>query len=103
MTPHHRVTFEEPITDESNETRQRPMFVRMVSDAKSSSGKGFSSHLPRQSSLSSARTRKRIQSDSEDRTSRSSSERYLSRTVSILEAVNSDEGEPDDVNNKQEP
>ena len=103
MTPHHRVTFEEPFTDISKDEHQRPMFVRMVSDAKSASGRQSGSHLPRQRSLSSARTRKRIQSDSDERTSRSSSERYLSRTVSILEAVNSDEGEPDELINKQEP
>ena len=72
------------------------MFVRMVSDAKLYSPKRSASHLARQSSLANPRGRKRIQSDSGNHTTRSSSERYLSRTVSILETVNSDEGEVDD-------
>ena len=76
------------------------MFVRMVSDAKLHYPKRTVSQLTRQTSLVTPRIRKRIQSDSGHHTTgRSSSERYLSRTVSILETVNSDEGELDD--NKQ--
>lgn len=78
------------------ERRTRPMFVRMVSDAKLYSPKKSSSQLSRQSSLATPRGRKRIQSDSVHHAARSSSERYLSRTVSILETVNSDEGELDE-------
>jgi hypothetical protein len=72
------------------------MFVRMVSDAKLYYPKRTVSQLSRQSSLATPRARKRIQSDSGNHAIRSSSERYLSRTVSILETVNSDEGELDD-------
>ena len=96
MTPHHRVTFEKPATNLLKEKRPRPMFVRMVSDAKLYYPKRTLSQLSRQSSLAAPRGRKRIQSDSGNQTTRSSSERYLSRTVSILETVNSDEGELDD-------
>ena len=98
MTPHHRVTFEQPISNLLKEKRPRPMFVRMVSDAKIYP-KRTVSQLSRQTSLVTPRIRKRIQSDSGNHAARSSSERYLSRTVSILETVNSDEGELDD--NKQ--
>jgi hypothetical protein len=94
MTPHHRVTFEKPISNLLKDKRPRPAFVRMVSDAKLYYPKRTASHLSRQTSL--RPTRKRIQSDSGHHTARSSSERYLSRTVSILETVNSDEGELDD-------
>lgn len=72
------------------------MFVRMVSDANLYSPKRTAAQLSRQSSLATPRGRKRIQSDSVHHTARSSSERYLSRTVSILETVNSDEGELDE-------
>jgi hypothetical protein len=72
------------------------MFVRMVSDAKLYYPKRTISQLSRQSSLATPRARKRIQSDSGNHTARSSSEKYLSRTVSILETVNSDEGEVED-------
>jgi hypothetical protein len=96
MTPHHRVTFEKPITNLLKDKRPRPMFVRMVSDAKLYYPKRTVSQLSRQTSLAPLRTRKRIQSDCGNHTARSSSERYLSRTVSILETVNSDEGELDD-------
>jgi hypothetical protein len=98
MTPNHRVTFEQPISNLLKEKRPRPMFVRMVSDAKLYP-KRTVSQLSRQTSLVTPRMRKRIQSDSGNHAARSSSERYLSRTVSILETVNSDEGELDD--NKQ--
>ncbi|CAF0987106.1 unnamed protein product [Rotaria sp. Silwood1] len=96
ITPHHRVTFEKPITNLLKDKRPRPMFVRMVSDAKLYYPKRTTSQLSRQSSLITPRARKRIQSDSGHHTTRSSSEKYLSRTVSILETVNSDEGELDD-------
>jgi hypothetical protein len=99
MTPHHRVTFEKPISNLLKDKRPRPMFVRMVSDAKLYYPKRTVSQLSRQSSLVTPRMRKRVQSDSGNHAARSSSERYLSRTVSILETVNSDEGELDD--NKQ--
>lgn len=99
MTPHHRVTFEKPASSLLKDKRQRPMFARMVSDAKLSCPKRTISPLSRQTSLAIPRLRKRIQSESGNHTMRSSSERYLSRTVSILETVNSDEGELDD--NKQ--
>ncbi|CAF3777182.1 unnamed protein product [Rotaria socialis] len=99
MTPHHRVTFEKPISNSLKDKRPRPMFVRMVSDAKLHYPKRTASQLSRQTSLVTPRGRKRIQSDSGNHASRSSSERYLARTVSILETVNSDEGELDD--NKQ--
>ena len=68
----------------------------MVSDAKLYYPKRTISQLSRQSSLGVPRPRKRIQSESGGRAGRSSSERYLSRTVSILETVNSDEGELDE-------
>ncbi|CAF3961473.1 unnamed protein product [Rotaria sp. Silwood2] len=96
MTPHHRVTFEKPISNLLKDKRSPPMFVRMVSDAKLHHPKRTVSQLSRQTSLVTPRGRKRIQSDSGNHASRSSSERYLSRTVSILETVNSDEGELDD-------
>ncbi|CAF1086955.1 unnamed protein product [Rotaria sordida] len=96
ITPHHRVTFEKPLTNLLKDKRPRPMFVRMVSDAKLYYPKRTTSQLSRQSSLITPRARKRIQSDSGHHTTRSSSEKYLSRTVSILETVNSDEGELDD-------
>jgi hypothetical protein len=95
ITSHH-VTFEKPISNQLKEKQTRPAFVRMVSDAKLYPSKRAIPHLSRQSSLAMPRGRKRIQSDSSSQTGRSSSERYLSRTVSILETVNSDEGEPDD-------
>ena len=98
MTPSHRVRFEEPTPNSSKEKRQRPMFVRMVSDAKGSHPNRFISKLSRQSSLVTPRARKRIDSDIEEHAARSSSERYLSRTVSILAAVDSDEDEPNDKN-----
>ena len=72
------------------------MFVRMVSDAKLYYPKRTVSQLARQSSLATPRARKRIQSYSGNHATRSSSEKYLSRTVSIVETVNSDEGELDD-------
>ncbi|CAF0897752.1 unnamed protein product [Adineta steineri] len=98
MTPHHRVTFEKPISNLLRDKRPRPMFVRMVSDAKLYYPKRNASQLSRQTSLVSARMRKRIQSESGNHAAtRSSSERYLSRTVSILETVNSDEGELEDI------
>jgi hypothetical protein len=93
------VTFEKPILSPPKDRRPRPKFVRMVSDAKLYYPKRTISQLSRQSSLAIPRTRKRIQSDAARPATRSSSERYLSRTVSILETVNSDEGELDD--NKQ--
>lgn len=96
MTPHHRVRFEEPITDFSKEKRSRPMFVRMVSDAQSSHPKRPGCQLARQSSLVTPRVRKNIHNDAGNDTARSSSERYLSRTVSILEVVKSDGDESDD-------
>jgi hypothetical protein len=96
MTPHHRVTFEEPISNLLKDKRPRPMFVRMVSDAKLAYPKRTISKLSRQASLATPRPRKRLMSDAGNHTGRSSSERYLSRTVSILEVVNSDEGELDD-------
>ncbi|CAF1063191.1 unnamed protein product [Adineta ricciae] len=96
MTPHHRVTFEKPVSNLLKDKRSRPMFVRMVSDAKLYYPKRTISQLARQSSLATPRARKRIQSDSGNHATRSSSEKYLSRTVSILETVNSDEGELDD-------
>jgi hypothetical protein len=96
MTPHHRVRFEKPISNLLKDKRPPPMFVRMVSDAKLYYPKRTVSQLSRQSSLATPRARKRIQSDSGNHAIRSSSERYLSRTVSILETVNSDEGELDD-------
>lgn len=96
MTPHHRVRFEESIPNSSKEKRQRPMFVRMVSDAKGSHPKRPISKLSRQSSLVTPRARKRVDSDIDRYAARSSSERYLSRTVSILAAVDSDEDEPND-------
>ncbi|UJR20893.1 hypothetical protein I4U23_024002 [Adineta vaga] len=96
MTPHHRVTFEKPVSNLLKDKRPRPMFVRMVSDAKLYYPKRTTSQLARQSSLATPRARKRIQSDSGNHATRSSSEKYLSRTVSILETVNSDEGEIDD-------
>jgi len=99
MTPHHRVTFEKPISNLLKEKRPRPMFVRMVSDAKLNYPKRTASQLSRRSSFAALRGRKRRQSDIGSHATRSSSERYLSRTVSILETVNSDEGEVDD--NKQ--
>jgi hypothetical protein len=68
----------------------------MVSDAKLYYPKRTIAQLSRQSSLAIPRARKRIQSESGGHTGRSSSERYLSRTVSILETVNSDEGELDE-------
>lgn len=94
--PHNRVTFEKPISNLLKEKRPKPMFVRMVSDAKLYYPKRTVSQLSRQTSLAPIRTRKRVQSDSGNHATRSSSERYLSRTVSILETVNSDEGELDD-------
>ncbi|CAF0936975.1 unnamed protein product [Adineta ricciae] len=97
MTPHHRVTFEKPIANLLKEKRSRPMFVRMVSDAKLYNPKRTNPQLSRQSSLVTPRGRKRIQSELGNHATRSSSERYLSRTVSILETVNSDEGELDDI------
>ncbi|CAF0733549.1 unnamed protein product [Rotaria sordida] len=97
ITPHHRVTFEKPISNLLKEKRPRPMFVRMVSDAKSHYPKRTVSQLSRQTSLVTPRGRKRIQSDSGNAAGRSLSERYLSRTVSILETVTSDEGEIDDI------
>lgn len=99
MSPHHRVRFEKPISNSIKDKRQRPKFVHMVSDAKLCYPKRTASQLSRHTSLITPRTRKRIQSDSGHHAIRSSSERYLSRTVSILEPVNSDEGELDD--NKQ--
>ncbi len=99
MAPHHRVTFEKPISNLLKDKRPRPMFVRMVSDAKLYYPKRTMSQLPRRTSLGIPHVRKRLQSDAGHHATRSSSERYLSRTVSILEPVNSDEGEPDD--NKQ--
>ncbi|CAF4496822.1 unnamed protein product [Rotaria socialis] len=96
ITPQHRVTFEKPTTSLLKDKRARPMFVRMVSDAKLYYPKRTTSQLSRQTSLVTPRARKRIQSDSGHHTTRSSSERYLSHTVSILETVNSDEGELDD-------
>ncbi|CAF4607858.1 unnamed protein product [Rotaria sp. Silwood1] len=99
ITPQHRVTFENPISNSLKEKRPRPMFVRMVSDAKLHHPKRTVSQLSRQTSLVTPRGRKRVQSESGNHASRSLSERYLSRTVSILETVNSDEGELDD--NKQ--
>jgi hypothetical protein len=96
MTPHHRVRFEKPISNLLKDKRQRPMFGRMVSDAKLSFPRRTISQLSRQTSLSMSRARRRRQSDLGNRAVRSSSERYLSRTVSILETVNSDEGELDD-------
>ncbi len=96
ITPHHRVTFEKPLTNLLKDKRPRPVFVRMVSDAKLYYPKRTISQLSRQSSLATPRARKRIQSDSGNHAIRSSSEKYLSRTVSILETVNSDEGELDD-------
>lgn len=72
------------------------MFVRMVSDAKLHNPKRPESQLSRQASLVTPRGRKRVQSESGNNANRSSSERYLARTVSILETVNSDEGELDD-------
>jgi hypothetical protein len=93
------VTFEKPLTNLLKDKRPRPVFVRMVSDAKLYYPKRTVSQLSRQSSLATPRARKRIQSDSGNHATRSSSEKYLSRTVSILETVNSDEGELDD--NKQ--
>lgn len=96
MTPHNRVTFEKPVSNLFKEKRNRPMFVRMVSDAKLYYPKRTVSQLARQSSLAPVRARKRVQSDSSHHAIRSSSERYLSRTVSILETVNSDEGELDE-------
>ena len=93
MTPSHRVRFEEPTSNFSKEGRRRPMFVRMVSDAKLSHHKQNLSKLSRQSSLVTPRARKRIHSDVENPAARSSSERYLSRTVSILAAVDSDDDE----------
>jgi hypothetical protein len=95
ITPHHHVTFEEPILKEKR-SRPRPMFVRMVSDAKLYYPKRTIAQFARQSSLVTPRARKRIQSESGNQAARSSSERYLSRTVSILETVNSDEGELED-------
>ncbi len=86
------MTFEKPLSNLLKEKRPRPMFVRMVADAKLYYPKRTVSQLSRQTSLAPIRARKRVQSDS----ARSSSERYLSRTVSILETVNSDEGELDD-------
>lgn len=97
MTPHNRVTFEKPLSNLLKDKRPRPMFVRMVSDAKLYYPKRSASQLSRQTSLVTSRTRKRGQSDAGGHAARSSSERYLSRTVSILETVNSDEGELDDV------
>ncbi len=96
MTPHHRVRFEKPISNLLKDKRSRPMFGRMVSDATLAYPKRTLSQLSRQTSLSIPRARRRRQSDLGNRTIRSSSERYLSRTVSILETVNSDEGELDD-------
>ena len=96
MTPHHRVTFEKPISYSFKEKRSRPAFVRMVSDAKLSHPKRMGSPLSRQESFVAPRTRKRAPSDAGSNTGRSSSEHYLSRTVSILEPVDSDEGEPDE-------
>ncbi len=96
MTPHHRVRFEKPISNLLKEKRPRPMFARMVSDAKLSHPIRGISRLSRQSSLVTPRARKRRQSDTGNPTARSSSERYLSRTVSILETVSSDESESDD-------
>jgi hypothetical protein len=99
MTPHHRVTFEKPISNLLKDRRPRPLFARMVSDAKSPHSERSVSQLSRQTSLATPRGRKRIQSDCGHHAMGSSSERYLSRSVSILETVTSDEGEPDD--NKQ--
>ncbi len=96
MTPHHRVTFEEPISNLLKDKRSRPMFARMVSDAKLAYPKRTISKLSRQASLATPRLRKRLMSDAGNHTGRSSSERYLSRTVSILEVVSSDEDELDD-------
>ena len=96
MTPHHRVTFDKTPSNLAKDKRARPMFVRMVSDAKLYNPKQTLSQISRQTSLVPTRTRKRMQSDSGNNATRSSSERYLSRTVSILETVNSDEGEIDD-------
>ena len=96
VTPHHRVTFEKPISNSPKDKRQRPVFVRMVSDAKLYHPMRIKSQLSRQASLATPRVRKRIQSDPVHHTTRSSSEKYLSRAVSILETVNSDEGELDD-------
>ncbi len=90
------MTFEKPLTNLLKDKRPRPVFVRMVSDAKLYYPKRTVSQLSRQSSLATPRARKRIQSDSGNHATRSSSEKYLSRTVSILETVNSDEGELDD-------
>lgn len=90
------MTFEKPLSNLLKDKRPRPMFVRMVSDAKLYYPKRTVSQLSRQSSLATPRARKRIQSDSGNHATRSSSEKYLSRTVSILETVNSDEGELDE-------
>ena len=94
--PPHRVTFEEPISNRLKDKRPRPKFVHMVSDAKLVYPKRTISKLSRQSSLAMPPPRRRLMSDAGNHTARSSSERYLSRTVSILEAVSSDEGELDD-------
>lgn len=93
MTPSPRVRFEEPTMNVTKEGRRRPMFVRMVSDAKLAHANRNLSKLSRQSSLVTPHARKRIHSDMENPAARSSSERYLSRTVSILAAVDSDDDE----------
>ncbi|CAF0959000.1 unnamed protein product [Didymodactylos carnosus] len=82
-----KVTFEKTALINK---RPRAMFTRMVSDAKLYLPKRTLSQISRQASLANPRTRKRMQSDANGPRARSSSERYLARTVSILETVNSD-------------